>query len=368
MARNRLNYWCVEQKRPRADAQAGHPAWSAGLHDAEERFLNPAGALSVQPSALSGRRRPSRTIPTRSATSTRATPTGTASSRTSRPIPNGSPSRAASGCRASRAGSARTSARRTRDATDEFVKNYVAGADRRPVPRRRDRPLLDARRRQVVPVRGVQGPGHPHRPQSAAGPSLRPGDRARPGPKGKIHRPIDDHVPGLRRRARAAHAAAAGRFRLRDLHGHVLSRSAAATCTTSTIRRARANDRYRRQLQGWAHGARAALPRPDLPSASTTTSRATSACRSVSCTPWPTTSRTTTRLGARHFHYMHVTTGNWGNKALTNYQMARQLWDVEHRLRGAVEGLLHPALRPGGRARCGGSTSRWSRCSPTSAS
>jgi dienelactone hydrolase len=32
-------------------------------------------------------------------------------------------------------------------------------------------------------------------------------------------------------------------------------------------------------------------------------------------------------IGARHFHYMHVTTGNWGNKALTNWQMARQLWD-----------------------------------------
>lgn len=31
--------------------------------------------------------------------------------------------------------------------------------------------------------------------------------------------------------------------------------------------------------------------------------------------------------GARHFHYMHCTTGNWGNKALTNWQMARQLWD-----------------------------------------
>lgn len=31
--------------------------------------------------------------------------------------------------------------------------------------------------------------------------------------------------------------------------------------------------------------------------------------------------------GARHMHYMHVTTGNWGTKALTNYQMARMLWD-----------------------------------------
>ena len=32
--------------------------------------------------------------------------------------------------------------------------------------------------------------------------------------------------------------------------------------------------------------------------------------------------------GVRYFQYMHVTTGRWGSKALTNYQMARQLWDV----------------------------------------
>jgi hypothetical protein len=34
------------------------------------------------------------------------------------------------------------------------------------------------------------------------------------------------------------------------------------------------------------------------------------------------------QAGARSFQYMHVTTGHWGNKSLTNYQMARQLWDV----------------------------------------
>ena len=34
------------------------------------------------------------------------------------------------------------------------------------------------------------------------------------------------------------------------------------------------------------------------------------------------------RVGARYFQYMHVTTGRWGSKSLTNYQMARQLWDV----------------------------------------
>jgi hypothetical protein len=33
------------------------------------------------------------------------------------------------------------------------------------------------------------------------------------------------------------------------------------------------------------------------------------------------------KVGARRFHYMHVSTGNWGTKALTNYQMARQLWN-----------------------------------------
>jgi len=35
------------------------------------------------------------------------------------------------------------------------------------------------------------------------------------------------------------------------------------------------------------------------------------------------------KVGARQFQYMHVTTGHWGTKALTNYQMARQLWNVE---------------------------------------
>jgi dienelactone hydrolase len=36
-------------------------------------------------------------------------------------------------------------------------------------------------------------------------------------------------------------------------------------------------------------------------------------------------------IGARHFHYMHVTTANWGTKALTNWQMARELWNTDAR-------------------------------------
>ena len=35
------------------------------------------------------------------------------------------------------------------------------------------------------------------------------------------------------------------------------------------------------------------------------------------------------RIGARQFEYMHVTTGHWGTKALTNYQLARQLWNPQ---------------------------------------
>lgn len=34
-------------------------------------------------------------------------------------------------------------------------------------------------------------------------------------------------------------------------------------------------------------------------------------------------------MGARHMHYMHCTTKNWGTKALTNYQFAKMLWDPE---------------------------------------
>jgi hypothetical protein len=35
------------------------------------------------------------------------------------------------------------------------------------------------------------------------------------------------------------------------------------------------------------------------------------------------------KAGARQLEYMHVTTGRWGTMALTNCQMARQLWDVD---------------------------------------
>ena len=65
------------------------------------------------------------------------------------------------------------------------------------------------------------------------------------------------------------------------------------------------------------------------------------------------------KSGACAFQYMHVTTGRWGNKSLTNYQMARQLWDVKPTA-GALEGYLPAALRSGRPGRCGVSTSRWS--------
>ncbi len=53
--------------------------------------------------------------------------------------------------------------------------------------------------------------------------------------------------------------------------------------------------------------------------------------------------------GARHFHYMHVTTENWGSKALTNWQLARQLWDphanVEALWEDYFQGRYGPAHR-----------------------
>ena len=69
------------------------------------------------------------------------------------------------------------------------------------------------------------------------------------------------------------------------------------------------------------------------------------------------------RQGARQFHYMHVTTGHWGTKSLTNYQMARQLWDVNT----GCETLWADYFRRYGAAaatmrHC---SSRWRKCSAT---
>lgn len=35
------------------------------------------------------------------------------------------------------------------------------------------------------------------------------------------------------------------------------------------------------------------------------------------------------KTGARHMHYMHAPTGNWGTRALTNYELARLLWNPD---------------------------------------
>ncbi len=41
--------------------------------------------------------------------------------------------------------------------------------------------------------------------------------------------------------------------------------------------------------------------------------------------------------GARHMHYMHCTTKDWGTKALTNWQFARMLWDPKLDSKALVE-------------------------------
>jgi len=35
------------------------------------------------------------------------------------------------------------------------------------------------------------------------------------------------------------------------------------------------------------------------------------------------------KMAARHMHYMHCTTKNWGTKALTNYQFAKMMWKTD---------------------------------------
>jgi hypothetical protein len=56
------------------------------------------------------------------------------------------------------------------------------------------------------------------------------------------------------------------------------------------------------------------------------------------------------KMGARHMHYMHCTTKNWGTKALTNYQFARMLWkpdlDCQAMLRDYFAKRYGPAAEP----------------------
>jgi hypothetical protein len=44
--------------------------------------------------------------------------------------------------------------------------------------------------------------------------------------------------------------------------------------------------------------------------------------------------------GARHMHYMHCTTKNWGTRALTNYQMAKMLWNPKTNTQALFEDYL----------------------------
>ncbi len=56
------------------------------------------------------------------------------------------------------------------------------------------------------------------------------------------------------------------------------------------------------------------------------------------------------RTGARHMHYMHVSVANWGTKSLTNYQFAKMLWNpslnVEELWRDYYAKRYGPATEP----------------------
>jgi len=286
MARNRMNYWCVEQKEHGLMRKLGI-RMVCGLHDAEELFLNPTRYFDAHPewfALVKGKRVPG--IKGMFGTNY----------CTSNP-----------------------------DATSEFMKNYVQA-------------LVDGPYRDADMVRfwtldvgkwcecdNCKAQGTPtdrnlilvHRLDQEI-------KKARAA--GRIHRPITmtflAYADVLEPPTRPLPAGfdydtcAATFYPIRRCYVHNFD---ASTCPPNT--------NYLHQLSGWARDPRRHY-RGQI---------AIGEYYNVSvykCLPIcfmhtmahdiPVYYRT----GARHFDYMHVTCRNWGSKALTNYQMARQLWDV----------------------------------------
>ncbi len=286
MARNRLNYWCVEQQEHGLMRKLGI-RMVCGLHDAEELFLNPARYFEAHPewfALVRGRRVPG--IKGMFGTNY----------CTSNP-----------------------------DATSEFMKNYVQA-------------LVDGPYRDADMVRfwtldagkwcecdNCKALGTPtdrnlilvHRLDQEI-------KKARQA--GRIHRPItmtflayaDVLEPPSRPLPEGFDydTCAATFYPIRRCYVHNFDDPACPP-----------NLKYRQQLDGWARDAkrhyRGQIAIGEYYNVSV-----------YKCLPicfMHTMAHdipTYYRAGARHFDYMHVTCRNWGTRALTNYQMARQLWDV----------------------------------------
>ena len=346
MARNRMNYWCVEQKQHALMRKLGIRL-VCGLHDAEILFLNPSGPYPYQHAKFPAGNTGNRTEKLPALTPGPSPATGEGSSRPKDPYPESPQFQGdanhdgkLSYFEAHPEWFAMSKGKRVPGydgwfginyctsnphATTEFMKNYVQALI--------DGPYRDA---EMVRFWTLDGGRWCECPEcKAQGISTdrnlllvyrldREIKKARA--EGKIHRPImlyflayaDVLQPPTRPLpADFDNATCAATFY--PIVRCYVHRFDDPSCAV--------NFRYQEQLRGWATDVARHFRGPLAIGEYYNVSGYKclpicfmhSMAHDIPCYY---------RAGARHFDYMHVTTGNWGNKALTNYQMARQIWDV----------------------------------------
>ncbi|HUS91512.1 MAG TPA: DUF4838 domain-containing protein [Phycisphaerae bacterium] len=324
MARNRLNYWCVEQE-PHALMRKLGIRMSCGAHDAQKRFLDPDGAYPYDHPRFRGDEdRPADPYPPSDDFRGDADKDGTLSRFEAHPewfpLVAG---RRAGGIR----GEFGTNYCTSNDhATAEFMKRYVAA-------------LIDGPYRDADVVRFWTLDGGKWCPCPACCALGTPTDRNL-----RLVGALDREIKAARREGRI-HRPILIRFLA---YADVLSPPTRPlpegfdydTCmaTFFPIRRSYvhafadpnspANARYLAQLRGWVEGParhyRGEVCLGEYYNVS-----------AYKCLPLCLMHTMAAdipfyhRMGARDFHYMHCITARLGSRALTNYQMARQLWDVQ---------------------------------------
>jgi len=323
MARNRLNYWCVEQK-PHALMRKLGIRTSCGAHDAQARFLNPDRAYPYDHPRLEGdERKAADPYPPSKQYRGDENKDGKLSCFEAHPewFPLVSGRRVA-GIRGEFGTNYCTS---NPHATAEFMKNYV-------------RSLTDGAYRDADVVRFWTLDGGRWCQCAACKALGTPTDRnlrlvyhldreiRKARRAGRIHRPLI-----VRFLAYADVLAPPSRPLPEGFDYETCAATFFPICRSYVFDfldpRSGRNSRYRRQLDGW-------VSQPNRHYRGQLCIGEYYNVSGYKCLPicfMHTMAKdipTYHRLGARHFHYMHCTTANMGNKALTNYQMARQLWDV----------------------------------------
>ena len=325
MARNRLNYWCVEQARHGLMRKLGI-RMSCGAHDAQARFLHPAAAYPYDHRRFAGddkQHRPADPYPVGEPYRGDENRDGKLSYFEAHP--EWFPLRGGKRIADVRGDGGTNYCTSNPHATAEFMKNYL-------------RALIDGPYRDADVVRFWMLDGGRWCRCPACKALGTPTDRNLL----LVHR-LDREIKKARRE-RTIHRPLIIRFLA---YADLLSPPSRAlpkgfdysTCSATYFPigrsyvfdfldpRSRHNSVYRRQLDGW-------VTQPNRHYRGRLCLGEYYNVSGFKCLPVCFAHRMARdipayhRLGARHFHYMHCTTANMGNKALTNYQMARQLWGV----------------------------------------